>query len=206
MSTLGKRIAVTSDLEGKSIYYNEIPNDDIDELIVCGDILDSTGPLHNSFNIRNLIEILNNEKTTLILGNRDINKIKCIKLLKLKNTTPLNTPSDRTLYAKNDRLIKSFNNGTIEFSEYSNIVQLLEYNYAEWKENILNWPQFWINKESNLNPLRYIHGELFKRFTDVFIDSLGASSLKDTIIEELNIKKSLDNNYRAFIVFCVYNS
>ena len=62
-----RQIAVSSDPEGRNHYYifpdNKIP-DDIDEFIICGDILDSTVATNekNSYNIRNLIEVLYNPK------------------------------------------------------------------------------------------------------------------------------------------------
>lgn len=97
-------VKLISDPEGFSIFdssntqitdsSNETKYPDT-KILVLGDLLDSTGTLKNdeskkdkAYNIRNLMLVVKNqEKIKVLLGNRDLNKIKCRPLIEVKDTT-----------------------------------------------------------------------------------------------------------------------
>jgi hypothetical protein len=203
-----RQIAVSSDPEGRNIFSifpdNKLPNY-VDEFIICGDILDSTldSNSNHSYNIRNLIEVYYNKKITLILGNRDINKIKCMRLNKLR----LLKLDDLEC----NKLVKSFNAGTINFDQYETMTNYLLTEYVTWDENIENWPLFWnkdgVGEPSNITKLE-VRGNInnfYQRFIDIFSASMGAMSIINTIMLELELTVT-DNNHKAFIIFCIFNS
>lgn len=172
---------VISDCEGDSIYKNfgcECYNNEKCEschenkkeniknkklkLIICGDILDSTSMIGSDdrdkkYNLRNLIEIYNNPQYIFLLGNRDINKIKCLLLNKINDDPQVIiqymivhslSHDTYTQFKKDDipslkKYINSFNNGTIKFEEYQKFKELLNKYQIFWKENIQDWQIFW---------------------------------------------------------------
>lgn len=147
----------TSDPEGYDILkmtdFN--PNKSDNKLIICGDILDSTfiGNISSdydklkakSFNLRNIRNVLLNKNITLVLGNRDLNKIKCMQLCKLSTKKG----------APNNELINKFNNGNIDLNKetYEIIFKFIKGNKgpsndetpaSPWKiYNMSKWYTFW---------------------------------------------------------------
>lgn len=90
-------VKLISDPEGFSIYDASKNNNSSitnNKILVLGDLLDSTGILDNdiskkdkAYNIRNLMKVINNpEQIKVLLGNRDLNKIKCRPLIEVNNT------------------------------------------------------------------------------------------------------------------------
>ncbi len=138
------KVRIISDLEGEGI-----PDVNNEKILICGDILDSTisrgvdtskmpisgtiGKFNKTYNIRNLLNVVNNANIRLILGNRDLNKLKCNPLCKMK------TPSkDKSLYV-------DFNEGRINLSKdtykiYKNLLK-----NAGWISNMKSWAPFWNN-------------------------------------------------------------
>ena len=180
---------VISDVEGEDILsllpinitFNndgQITNKDI-EIIICGDVLDSTVPYpftiddyyikKKSFNLRNLKLINNNpEKIKYVLGNRDLNKIKCLYLNKLKNNN-----NNNNINCFNNGICSSFektnNENYITFDLITekiteeikkkketkekimnscNLYNLIKLDNSNllWEEDIDNWGRFWLDK------------------------------------------------------------
>jgi hypothetical protein len=237
MASFLKNTIAISDLEGFDInkyICTGICNQencsctlDNTNLIICGDIMDSTvspNPkevaslelltTEKIFNLRNIMRIVDDPDIILTLGNRDINKIKCLLLNKLENPD------------KSD-LINRFNMGHMNFKEYDNIIKLQN---LKWSESINNWPIFWANREAD--EIKYNSDPFFlKRFKEIFTDSMGAGNMLNTIYLELQQmediiitkknKLSSDYNYfnfnfnpddgkvlddhKAFIIFIIFN-
>ena len=119
---------IISDLEGDSIlkFFNDINsfekfiNNINNNIIITGDIIDSTTGfglnINNcldtkSNNINNLLLISKYNNIHLILGNRDLNKLKCLSLCKLEE--PETRKRSATIGGGDDSLIRDFNNGNI---------------------------------------------------------------------------------------------
>lgn len=223
MSAFEKNIIGISDLEGFNINKyicigctNEacttcqIP--DNTQLIVCGDIMDSTKidattklmETDKIFNLRNIMKIVENENIIITLGNRDINKIKCLLLNKLNNP-------------KNDDLITRFNFGQLNFNDYNKFTQ---YN---WAEDMDKWPIFWRDAKSK-NESR--NGFFYTRVLDIFTESMGAPNMLNSIYLELkemhqqivtqtnqmssdyndfDFKQSITDDHKAFILLIIFN-
>jgi hypothetical protein len=186
-------------------------------LIICGDIMDSTSIdarkeiMENEkiFNLRNIMKIVEDPKIILTLGNRDINKIKCLLLNKLE--LPMDT------HDSNYKLIDSFNKGYLNFEQYNSFVKI--YISLKWKEDIINWPIFWQDKEAT--PYAFPQGEFFlNRFKQIFTESMAAGNMLNSIYLELKnmieLDKSLNiseldkflnisEDHKAFIVLLIFN-
>jgi len=204
-STSVSKIKVISDLEGYPI--DKLKNGE--ELIICGDITDTTfAPPNIDFdiiknnkcnNLKNIWDINNNNKISIIFGNRDINKIKCIYVNRLDN--------DTSYSIEKNNLIDQFNNGNIilSFENFSTINN----GGIKWKCNMKNWYPFWLDdkgKEDFKNSNNKSSAEAFKeRFDLIFKTTMGAAMLLNSIPYELNINSN-NNEYNAFIVFAIYNS
>jgi hypothetical protein len=202
-----------------------------DKIIICGKVTDSTTsqPEHSktymnrSKNLSNLIEINNNENISLVVGNRDLNKIKLLLLGKLNNQY-------------GDKMIAKFNDGSIDIT-YESYLQLLNKTKSaqkggkftfvkdspeiksDWKEDVKDWPIFWENvdytKWEDLptrddDTFKDTTGFFFNRYYDVFVASMGSPYMLFTIPNELSIDINIGQmemyDYYAFIVFVIYNS
>ena len=217
------KFKVFSDIEGRKLSSyictncdNDMDNqktctcltDNDEKIIICGDIIDSVTSgaeinddqiqLRNNrkYNLQNLIEIHNNDNIELIIGNRDLNKVKLCVLGKLKQTSTLTI---------------AFNEGSILFKSYSQLC--IEIKDDMWEENLNDWPLFWITKDTDTDTIKnssyYMHSSnnqiFLNRYNDIFKDSMSANELINTIPLELNIDTT-DQDYKAFIVFVVFNS
>jgi len=234
MASFLKNTIAISDLEGFDInkyICTGICNQencsctlDNTNLIICGDIMDSTVSPNTKevaslellttekiFNLRNIMRIVDDPDIILTLGNRDINKIKCLLLNKLEKP-------DKSNYD----LINRFNMGHMNFKEYDNIIKLLN---LKWSESINNWPIFWANKSAD--EIKYNSDPFFlKRFKEIFTDSMGAANMLNTIYLELiamkniiiteknkyssdyndfNFNPDVTDNHKAFIIFIIFN-
>jgi hypothetical protein len=136
-------VIVISDPEGHDIYSlmnkNFCTNT---KIIICGDIIDSTMSSRNdimydpkicndlkldlfknkSYNLHNLDEI-DKKNISVFLGNRDLNKIKCVFLNKLKRIAGVNDTS---------KLINHFNNG----NDYNLVNNLYKINVTNTDKSI----------------------------------------------------------------------
>ncbi len=142
-----KQTHIISDYEGEQIPEQYQKQKDLN-LLICGDILDSTvgvggddtqmpvdgsvGKISKVANLYNIYQITENPQIKLILGNRDLIKLKCIALCKIK-------------YKKGSTEINNFNQGNINLSydtytEYKNLIKK-----NEWLANVNNWLPFWNN-------------------------------------------------------------
>jgi hypothetical protein len=204
------KIKVISDLEG---YPIPDPRQN-EEIIICGDITDTTSQgmsqvellAKKSNNLKNIWKINNNKKISVIFGNRDLNKIKCKHVNKLKLTEN----------EINNILINKFNDGEIDLSytTYEKFINL------EWVCDMKNWYPFWAPDEFKIkydavySLSRTSNNELFiDRFNLIFGDraakafpgTMSAGALLNSIPHELGITYDNDN-YKAFIVLAIYNS
>jgi hypothetical protein len=185
------------------------------KIIICGNVINSIYNFNNN-NIRNLIEINDNNNIELIASDLDIHKIKLILLSKLNNDI-------------DDKHIKKFNNGSIDITieSYNTLYEIIKKRtdkdnkesqfietYSEiWKENLDEWPRFWLEDNQILNNSNtFNESSIFiDRFNDIFEDLPDVKNLLETIPSELFIKIDDDNidnenDYRAFIVFIVFNN
>lgn len=201
----GPKIIAISDLEGfdintsipnKCTCNSTCPSCANTNIYICGDIIDSTFFNSNdeamikakSFNLRNIQKVISSNNIKLFLGNRDINKVKLIRLGKLSGD------SDN---------ITAFNNGTLAFDQYTN----LEKTSLEWNEKMENWPLFWVGKPSdNTSRNSQPSKNFINRFNDIFVQSMGAGNLLNTIPIELKLEPTLTDDNKAFIVLLVFNS
>jgi hypothetical protein len=211
---------VISDLEGFDISKSFNPTQTYRELVLNGDILDSTflGPLgvrleNKSYNLRNIIAALENPRITNILGNRDINKIKCKYLCKLNGSKTQ---------------IENFNNGEIDLSIKTYRIILSEIDSSEtWKISNMNaWYTFWnggVGKGKNWSALPdYLTNPFLIRFYEIFgVDNgvenggtMSAPNLLNTIFYEYKILNNLStinnesetNDYKAYVVLAIFKS
>jgi hypothetical protein len=208
-------IYAISDLEG--FHPSElIPNfKDIiskDEVIICGDVLDSTmisKPKHidnKSNNLRTLCDIVTKPNLRLTFGNRDLNKMKVLPLTIL-------TTTDKT----SSWLIDNFNNGTIKLDFLVAYTELKKITHLEWVHKMSNWYPFWGGKigekieywKNDNEPSQY--GFFEKRFRKIFGDdtiegTMSAVNLLETIPKELKLYNSENNDFNAFVVLAVFRA
>ena len=146
---MSKTFAI-SDLEG--FYpdqvlpmYNSIKYDKLNEIIVCGDIIDSTikstptiGILElKSHNIKTIFDIVVNSNIYLTFGNRDLNKIKVGPLTEL------------CYYGQDEnsrKLIDSFNSGDLDNLNITTFYNISNIKEKRWCQNMSNWYPFWGEK------------------------------------------------------------
>ena len=224
-----------SDLEG--FYptqilpmYEEIKrNQNTEELIICGDIMDSTVRTKidpnilklKSNNIKTIYDIVINPNIFLTFGNRDLNKIKVGPLTELCYT------GDKKDVKKDSRkLVDDFNSGNLEkldFSTYLNFVPI----YKDWCQNMSNWYPFWSDVKKNLaywkddilepkgilkdGKIERSYGFFERRFYKIFgsdpaVGTMGADNLLLTIPMELGLYNESSPDYNAFIVLAVFKS
>jgi hypothetical protein len=156
---------IISDYEGEKIL------DISDNILICGDIIDSTvggggdetqmpvngsvGGISKNHNLYNIHKVLTNPNIRLILGNRDFNKIKCLPLCKMKYmTTPDKNKKKQEAIKKEKENIQQFNNGNINLSKdtYTKYKDIIINN--DWIANMNNWLPFWntsVFEKSNPN-------------------------------------------------------
>lgn len=179
------------------------------EVIICGDVLDSTMISEKDhlekkiFNLRTIHQILFQPNLRLTFGNRDLNKLKVgpLTILKTKDNS-------------SNILVDNFNNGLLN-------LDLATYNKFEnldWVHKMSNWYPFWggINKENigywkDDNEPKETLGFFEKRFIKIFgpdtsKGTMSAGNLLKTIPKELRLYNESNNDYNAFIVLAVFKS
>lgn len=254
----GKNVRIISDPEGCNIIDMVFPSEIVDgkriqgkcrynemldlickdNVLVCGDILDSTfldkiPPEHMdkySFNLRNIMLLLvKRDNMKLVVGNRDINKIKVFPLAELTRNFPdgeLSNEEEIDLQL----LIQEYNNGTLEITaETFNKLR----RYSKFSlSNMNNFYPFWKLDNKGLyegKDWNYTKQDTFhKRYLNIFGvdnnkpgDNTGTMSAQNTIEtfyhelkilhpklveQESNIAEEDMNDYKAFIVLAVYRS
>jgi hypothetical protein len=127
---------IISDYEGEKILDLESGKN----LLICGDILDSTvggggdaskisvngsvGGISKNHNLYNIHQVITNNNIQLILGNRDLNKLKCAVLCKVKNNNDFN-----------------IGNITLNKTDYEKYKPIIKQN--GWIADMNNWLPFW---------------------------------------------------------------
>jgi hypothetical protein len=205
-NSIDNNTIIISDLEGSEFKIVENTN-----YMICGDIIDSTykpfmspdalsglksnnlfdninnaytinNIVNKSYNLNNIIKICNNNKVNIVLGNRDLNKIKCLHTNKI-----ISSSSSSSFITKN---INNFNNGNysiiILYREYINIYDDIlkddiiwnNYNDIVCDSNKPNTPT---NNKENKN-------FFIDRFNKIFTVTLACNKvLLHTILYELYI-------------------
>lgn len=226
------KIFTISDLEGfypEQVLpmYNQIKERMTDNLIICGDIMDSTIKTQitkeilklKSNNIKTIYDIVTNPNIFLTFGNRDLNKIKVGPLTEL-------------YCEENDEnykiLIDKFNKGELENLDKKTYNKFLCIEKKRWYQKMSNWYPFWgeiikdkINYWKDDNEplvLRNKENEIIKsynffekRFLKIFgadtsIGTMTADNLLQTIPIELGLYDEKDSDYNAFVVLAVFKS
>ena len=229
-----------SDPEGHDILAHRTLGPD-DRLYILGDLTDSTAATafenlpgflqRKSFNLRNIMHVVNDERVHLVLGNRDLNKIRCVALNKLNPDV--------------GRLVAEFNHGRVQLSHarYAELKDhvcewMVRHNRSPWQACMSNWYPFWNPRTqaahwaAKRHPSSHSRSYPFlARFADVFglddgtVGTMSAQNLLYTIPFEIGIdvqlpaknemEKGVDAqygvrnetlDYYAFIVLAVYNS
>ena len=257
----GRMVRVVSDPEGCNIIDMAFPkesktdlkcrfNDLLeleckDNVLVCGDILDSTfiGEIPEehmgkySFNLRNIMLLLvKRDNMKLIVGNRDINKIKVFPLAELTRNFPDGLSNEEEIDLQ--LLIQEYNNGTLEITAET-FKKLRKYSKFSLS-NMNNFYPFWHMKkgeEYKGKDWNYSKQDTFhQRYLNIFgvdnnkpvnnkggkpVDNTGTMSAQNTIEtfyhelkilhpklveQESNIAEEDMNDYKAFIVLAVYRS
>jgi len=226
---MSKTFAI-SDLEG--FYpdqvlpmYNSIKYDKLNEIIVCGDIIDSTiksTPTSSilelkSNNLKTIYDIVVNSNICLTFGNRDLNKIKVGPLTEL------------CYYGQDEnsrKLINSFNSGDLENLNITTFYNIFNIKEKRWCQNMSNWYPFWgekiidnidywknnnepikIVKEGKPEPYLFFEKRFHKIFgTDTTVGTMNAHNLLKTIPMELGLYAESFPEYNAFIVLAVFKS
>ena len=219
-----------SDLEG--FYpdqvlpmYNSIKTSKQDEIIICGDIIDSTikGTPTTSIlqlksnNIKTIYDIVVNSNICLTFGNRDLNKIKVGPLTELY------------YYGQDEnsrKLIDSFNSGDLDNLNITTFYNIFNIKEKRWCQNMSNWYPFWgekivdnidywkdndeprkIDKNGKLETCLFFEKRFHKIFgTDTTIGTMNAHNLLKTIPIELGLYAESFPEYNAFIVLAVFKS
>ena len=221
-----------SDLEGfypKYILpmYDEIKkNYDTQELIICGDILDSTIKIKEiipnilklkSNNIKTIYDIVTNPNIFLTFGNRDLNKIK---------VGPLTELCYEGKDVSSRKLVDDFNKGELEKLDiltYTKIIAVFE---KKWCQNMSNWYPFWLVIKKNIpywtdelepkgilkdGKIERPYGFFERRFYKIFgydpaVGTMGADNLLQTIPLELGLYEESLPDYNAFVILAVFKS
>ena len=211
-------IYAISDLEGFHPSelipnYNQIIKAQETEVIICGDVFDSTmfskDHLNNkSNNLKTIYEIVTQPKLKLTFGNRDLNKMKVGPLTILK-----------TIDNSSNKLVDDFNNGLLDLNlESYNSFSLNDgLKKLDWVHKMSNWYPFWggINADNigywknDNEPSQY--GFFEKRFQKIFgpdtsVGTMSAGNLLETIPQELKLHIPGNNDFNAFVVLAVFKS
>ncbi len=226
------KIFAISDLEGfypEQVLpmYNQIKEQMKDNLIICGDIMDSTIKTQinreiiklKSNNIKTIYDIVINPNIFLTFGNRDLNKMKVGPLTELYCEEQ----------DKNSKiLIDKFNKGDLENLDKKTYIKFLCIEKKRWYQKMSNWYPFWGDKikdkinywKDNNEPLvlRNKENEIIKSYNffekrylkifgaDTSIGTMNAEYLLQTIPSELGLYDEANNDYNAFIVLAVFKS
>jgi len=220
-------IYAISDLEGfepsellpeYAVYDNVISKED-NEVIICGDVLDSTMITENDLikkkknkNITTIHQLLIRKNLKLTFGNRDLNKLKVGPLTILKTSDS----------STND-LVNKFNEGELKLNieTYKNLDAIQS--KLVWHHKMSNWYPFWgdeiIEKidywknDGDQSP-----GFFERRFNKIFgadtkIGTMSANNLLIAIPTEIQqpatsqeLDESKHNDYYAFVVLAVFRS
>ena len=222
-------IYAISDLEGFHPSelipnYNQIIKNNDTEVIICGDVFDSTPTtiptnllVNKSNNLRTIYEIVTQSNLKLTFGNRDLNKMKVGPL------TILKTKDDSSNY-----LVSDFNNGLLDL----NVETYNKFNACvlnlDWVHKMSNWYPFWgglnadnigywkndnepIELRDKANNIVRIYGFFEKRFQKIFgpdtsVGTMSAGNLLETIPRELKCYNKDNNDFNAFVVLAVFKS
>ena len=208
---------ILSDLEGASIRdtiekiseKNEIPN----KIFITGDIIDSTMTnfdinvlkKNKSNNLDNISYCLFTNNLTLILGNRDLNKIKLINALKINVNAPGLTTDQISQFT-------NFNNGNIIMTR--NIYIQYFAGNIPWQYSLMDFFPIWnagaikkykgdLIKESiknipeDVKNVEYFdkNSDFISRFKYIFVYTMAAGNLLYSIPYEINDKlEQMENN------------
>jgi hypothetical protein len=226
------KIYAISDLEGfypEQVLpmYNQIKEEMTDNLIICGDIMDSTIKTQinreiiklKSNNIKTIYDIVTNPNIFLTFGNRDLNKMKVGPLTEL-----FCEEQDQNYKI----LIDKFNKGELENLDKKTYIKFLCIENKKWYQKMSNWYPFWGEKiKDKINywkddneplALRNKENEIIKSYNffekrylkifgaDTSIGTMNAEYLLQTIPIELGLYDEINNDYNAFIVLAVFKS
>ncbi len=226
------KIFAISDLEGfypEQVLpmYNQIKEQMTDNLIICGDIMDSTIKTQinreiiklKSNNIKTIYDIVINPNIFLTFGNRDLNKMKVGPL------TELFCEEQDENYKI---LIDKFNKGDLENLDKKTYIKFLCIEKKRWYQKMSNWYPFWGDKikdkinywindneppglRNKDNKIIKTYNFFEKRYLKIFgadtsIGTMNADNLLQTIPIELGLYDEVNNDYNAFIVLAVFKS
>lgn len=228
---LSDKFMCISDPEGYDINQlinnnkesNNRPSEN-NNLVILGDLLDSTligGNINDfldkkSFNLRNIANFMNNDNIYAALGNRDLNKLKCLKLLMLDNEGNNNN--------NNKYWYKKYNN--LSDMAYNLIDRTKPDKRGNYKGNSLwyvksltnknGWAPVWNNKFKDKwnNESPESQNRCLDRFNIIFgadgaVGTMSAQNLLHTIPHELKQLNLINNNnyndeFKAALVLCVF--
>jgi len=150
-------ILVMSDPEGFD-YMTLLPEDSGNKTVcICGDLFDSTATVETTLindenlfkrksnNIKNVFNVLNNNKHYLAFGNRDVNKGKIRLLGQLKNENNVNNYNEGLdlVFTEDITGINQQNNNLLN-EAYDAIKLKIGKDTNPWVvENMNNWYTFW---------------------------------------------------------------
>ena len=229
MSEEVKPIYVISDPEGYDIETMfDKPKDGNFDLYICGDLTDSTfigkfdDPKLSAYinlksnNLKNIYNVVNNDNYNLVLGNRDLNKLKCLLLCELNN----DDNSDK------GSIISKFNNGNIDLTEeaFNELKEAINTNitnkkgvwkhqmkkfYPFWNGGIETYKKTWDKDDSDTDYFKDRFDKIFG--LDGSTGTMSAGNLLITIIQELNNIKILNTSntspdFESFVVLAIYRS
>ena len=201
-------------------------------LIILGDLIDSTciGNVNNfgdasenkkAFNLRNLRWINDNDNVNkieaVLVGNRDLNKLKCIPLLNFKNKVKNKDNNDTDWWDNGNSYLEIAKNLEQELKESNGIEWVIDdenlkkYWYPWWNTDFLPKKQEW-NPDVDSN-----NNHCLRRFQLIFgadgsVGTMSAQNLLETIPMELLqtekiSKKEFDEltpNTKAALVLVVF--
>ena len=204
---------VFSDLEGSSIEtmfkaINSSVEDTTSQIIITGDILDSTNVNldismlinHKSFNLRNIhyciLSDINN-RIKLLLGNRDLNKLKLHKLLEIDTNDNLGIsdisgiPDTDTPDISDEELINNFNNGEITITKEF-FLKFFSKKQIKWKYPLTLASPFWLGKTmedkyKEETATFNFTSDFITRFKYIFKSTMAAGNLLFTIPYEIGV-------------------
>jgi hypothetical protein len=220
-----------SDLEGfypEQVLpmYNQIKQEKTNQLIICGDIMDSTLRTQINYdilklksnNIKTIYDIVTNSNIILTFGNRDLNKIK---------VGPLTELCYNGEDGNSKILIDKFNSGELEKLDIDTYINLAKIREKNWYQSMSNWYPFWgynkekidywqrevepigkKNKDRILEkPYLFFERRFYKIFgSDPAVGTMGADNLLHTIPIELGLYNESLPDYNAFVVLAVFKS
>ena len=183
---------ILSDLEGssvettiKKICKNE-PS--IEKIFITGDIIDSTMLTfdleilkdHKSNNLENINYCVFNNNLSLLLGNRDLNKIKLINALKIE------LPDDSSTFTDQQQKFKDFNDGNVDMDR--DIYYKYFAGQIPWKYPLSDFLPIW--HEGSMKQYEdytdfNVESSFITRFKYIFIITMSADNLLYSIPYEI---------------------